>query len=193
MGRLTIGDAQLIETHRAKAGVIHIGRERGGAVGGAYGAADKAPAPILRFSKLRRFARKSRAGSVEIGDMGFEPVVSLRDAGGGKGVSLHHISARQKIGEMNVADGVGLGEIEKIVIAPQVALGVLETHAAKARFIQPQVLNHRAHGAVEYENALARGLRQRRAHRLAVGHFEVRHHAALMVSCGRNPSKWQIA
>ena len=193
MGRLTIGDAQFIETHRAKAGVIHIGRERGGAVGGAYGAADKAPAPILRFSKLRRFARKSRAGSVEIGDMGFEPVVSLRDAGGGKGVSLHQISARQKIGEMNVANGFGLGEIEKIVIAPEVTLGVLEASAAKARLIKAQILNHRAHGAVEYENALARSLRQRSTHRLAVGHFEVRHHAALMVSCERNPSKWQIA
>ena len=193
MGRLTIGDAQLIETHRAKAGVIHIGRERGGAVGGADGAADKAPAPILRFSELRRFARQTGAGSVEIGDMGFEPVVSLRDAGGGKGVGLHHVRARQKIGEMNVANGLGLGEIEKIVITPQVAFRVLEQSATKARFIEAQVLDHGAHGAVEHEDALARGLRQRRAHRLAVGHFEVRHHAALMVSCGRNPSKWQIA
>ena len=193
MGRLTIGHAQLIETHRAKAGVIHIGRERGGAVGGADGAADKAPAPILRLGELRRFARQTRAGTVEIGDMGFEPVVGLRDAGGGKGVGLHHVRARQKIGEMNVADGLGLGEIEQIVIASQVAFRVLEQSAAKTSLIEAQVLDHGAHGAVEHQDALARGLHERSAHRLAVGQFEIRHHAALMVSCGRNPSKWQIA
>jgi pyridoxal 5'-phosphate synthase pdxS subunit len=55
---------------------------------------------------------------------------------------------------------------------------------AKARighFVEAQILDHRAHGAVEHENALARGLSQRGARRLAVGHLETRHHAALSV------------
>ena len=94
---------------------------------------------------------------------------------------------------MNVADGVGLGEIQKVVITLQVALRILEQGAAKSGFIEAQILNHRAHGAVEHEDALTRSLRQRGPHRLAVGQFETRHHAALLVNCGRNPSKWQIA
>ncbi len=57
---------------------------------------------------------------------------------------------------MNVADGVGLGEDQKIVVATQVAMPILEARAAKAGFVELQILDHRAHGAVEHENALAR-------------------------------------
>ena len=126
LGSLAIGKAQLVEGDRAKAGVVHIRRDRRGAVGGADGAADKATAAILRFREVRRLAGKARASAVEVPDIGFKPVISLRDGGRGEGVGLHEVCAREKIFQVNVADGVGLGEVEEIVVAAQVALCVFE-------------------------------------------------------------------
>ena len=57
---------------------------------------------------------------------------------------------------MDVADGVGQGEDQQVVVAAHVADPVLEALAAIAGLVQLQLLDHRAHGAVEHEDTLAR-------------------------------------
>ena len=62
---------------------------------------------------------------------------------------------------MDGADGVRPGEIEQIVVAAHLAVPGVEARAAKAFLVEPERLDHRAHGAVEHENALGRGAAQR--------------------------------
>ena len=56
---------------------------------------------------------------------------------------------------MNVADRIGLRQDQQIVVAAQVVRPVGETLAPEIGFLQLQLLDHRAHGAVENENAFA--------------------------------------
>ena len=54
---------------------------------------------------------------------------------------------------MDGAHRVRAAEIEKIVVAAHFAVPGVEARAAKAFLVEPERLDHRAHGAVEHENA----------------------------------------
>ncbi len=62
---------------------------------------------------------------------------------------------------MNGAHRVGLRQVEQIVVAAHLAVPGVEARAAKGLLVEPQRLDHRAHGAVEHENALGGGSAQR--------------------------------
>jgi len=62
---------------------------------------------------------------------------------------------------MDILDGLRLGEDQEVVITLLVAGAAEKTVAAEMILIKPQSLDLRAHGAVENENAFARGLGQR--------------------------------
>ena len=77
---LGIGDAQRVEGDGAKAGIGHVGRNRGGAVGRPDRAGDETLAAVLVLRDGRSLARQPRAFGVElIGDLG-HAVIGLRDA-----------------------------------------------------------------------------------------------------------------
>ena len=84
---------------------------------------------------------------------------------------------------MDVADRVRLGEVEQVVVAAHLAVPGVEARAAIAGLVQLVFLDHRAHRAVEHEDALGR--------RFAQGLLNA-HHAASFTA-GRNPSRRQIA
>ena len=57
---------------------------------------------------------------------------------------------------MNVLDDLRLGEVQQIVVALEVlAVPILEPLAAKCRLVQLVLLDHRAHRAVEDDDAFA--------------------------------------
>ena len=188
--RLAIGVAQLIERDRAKAGIAHVGRDRRRAVGGAERAGDEAAAAVLLLRHVAGLARKPRAVAVERVHVGLAAVIGLRDRGGGERVRLADVGAREKVGEMNVADRLGLREDEDVVVALEVVAVVGEHRSAKARFIELQVLDHRAHRAVEHEDALCGGGgKGARGCLLRCGSCQ----AAFCEGCARRPSRWQMA
>ena len=57
----------------------------------------------------------------------------------------------------------GLRQHQQVVAALEVARPVLETLAAKRGFVQLVLLDHRAHGTVEDDDALGEQLAQRAA------------------------------
>ncbi len=95
---------------------------------------------------------------------------------------------------MQIVDRLRAREIEQIVVAAQLAIPGVEARPAEAGLIKPQRLDHRAHGAVEHENALRGELAQLgfdwRDGEVVHG---IGFHAALRICCGRRPSRWQIA
>ena len=83
-------------------------------------------------------------------------VVGLRDRGRRERVGRDDVGAGAQVGEMDVADRVGLGEIEQVVVAAHLAVPGVEARAAELLLLQLQRLDHRPHGAVEHQDALAR-------------------------------------
>ncbi len=150
---LGVSVAQLIEGDGAKAGIGHVRRDRGGAVGRTDGAGDDAFAAVFILCDAGRLAHKPCAIDVQlIGDLR-HAVVGLRDPRRREGVGRNDIGAGTEIGEMDGADGIRLRQIEEIVIAAHFAVPGIEARAAKRVLVEAQRLDHRAHGAVEHENA----------------------------------------
>ena len=56
---------------------------------------------------------------------------------------------------MDVLDRLRLREDQKIVVAFDVAVEILEAFAAEGGFVELKPLDHRAHRAVEHENLVA--------------------------------------
>jgi hypothetical protein len=86
----------------------------------------------------------------------------LRDAGRGERIGGDDVGPGAEIGEVDGAYGVRPAEIEEIVVAADLAIPGVEACAAIAPLVEAERLDHRAHGAVEDEDALDRAAPQRR-------------------------------
>src|SRR5712691_10972748 len=155
---LGIGAAQLVEGDGAKAGVRHVGRDRRRAIGRPERAGDEAGAAVLALREIGSGAREPGAFEVELVGDARHAIVGLGDAGRREGVGRDDVGAGAEIGEMNVADLVGLAQVEQIVVAAHLPVPGVEAGAAIAVLVEPERLDHGAHGAVEHQDALAREL-----------------------------------
>ena len=153
---LGIGVAQFVESDRAEAGIVHVGRKRGGAIGRAERARDEARLAVETFSLQRRATREARAVAVELIDHLLHAVIGLGDACGGKRIGLQDVRARHRISEQNILDCPRLRQGQQIVVALEMAFTVDETLAAEVTLVEREVLNLGSHRPVEDENALAR-------------------------------------
>ena len=189
--RLGIGRAQIVEAHRAKARIIDVGRNRGGAIGRPQGAGDEAALAVLGLRLVGRFARKPRRGKIQFGDKLFHPIVGLRNPRRTECIRFDDVGTGLEIGEINGLDRLRLGEAQEIVVASQVARPIRKARAAKFGFAELVLLDHRAHGAVEHQNSFAGGGLKSGA-RFFSGKPSS-HQAASCSSFGRSPKRWQIA
>ncbi len=63
---------------------------------------------------------------------------------------------------MDGPDGVGTGQAQEVVVAPQVPRMSREPLAPEVRLGEPVALEHRAHRAVEHQDALPDDVRENR-------------------------------
>src|SRR5581483_3291046 len=70
-------------------------------------------------------------------------------------VGRDDVGAGTKIGEMDGAYRAGLTEDKEIVVAAHLTVPGVETRAAVAFLVEAERLDHRAHGAVKHQDALA--------------------------------------
>ncbi len=161
LGLLGISAAQLVEGDGAETGVGYIWGDRSGAIGRANGAGDKARPTVLALREIGGGAGKLSAFEIElVGDAG-HAVIGLRDARGGEGVGRDDIGASTEVSEMNVTDLGRLAENKEVVVAAHLAVPRIESRAAIAFLVEPERLDHGAHGSVEHEDALGRDAAQR--------------------------------
>jgi hypothetical protein len=155
--------------------------------------ATKRLAPVSAFGLVRRFARQPRALAVQLVDQRLHAVVGLCDGREEKVLVSTMSAPAMKYCRWMSRIASGCVRISRSLL-PRRSRPVLEALAAKRGFVELQLLDHRAHGAVEHENALARGGLQRGARLRAC----CRRHQAVSFTfvsacCGRSPSRWQIA
>ena len=150
-----IGFNQFVKLHIAKAWVVHIGRNRRGAVGGAQHTGHKT---WLVWRELGEFigqaARDLRRRQVDVKHQAFHAVIGLGDAGGVKRIGFNNVCARRKILALYARNHIGLREHQNVVIAFDVLWPVLKTLATEIFLRQVVALNHRAHTAVQQQDAL---------------------------------------
>ncbi len=81
-------------------------------------------------------------------------VLGLRDACGAEGVRLHDVGAGLEVLLVDALDRFRAREREQLVVALQQDLVVLHAFRMEVLLLQPEALDHGAHGAVEDEDAL---------------------------------------
>jgi hypothetical protein len=153
--RLGVGGPQLVEGDVAEAGIVDIGRDRGGAVGGPERTRYEArPRWIFRGELVGRRAREPCRLDVELVDHVLQAVIRLRDRGRVEGVGLDHVGTGREVLRVNRPDHAGLRQHQQIVVALEVLRVIGEALAAVVRLRQPVALDHGAEGAVEDQNAI---------------------------------------
>ena len=154
---LGVSRAQLVEGNGAETGIGNVRRNRRGPVGRPERAGDETWNAVLGLGVLGRLARQPRAREIQLIGNVFHAVIGLRDGRRGKRVGRDDVGAGLEVGIMNVADRARPRQIQEIVVAAHFAVPGIEARAAIAVFIQLERLDHRAHRAIEHENALAHG------------------------------------
>ena len=120
--RFGVGGHQLVEADVAKARIVDVGRDRGGAVGRTEHAGDEAR--LLRRFRcpgVGAFAGKPGSGKVDLAHPALQLVVGLRDARRVEGVGLDDVGAGFEKGVVDRAHDLGLGQREQVVVALEVA------------------------------------------------------------------------
>ena len=149
-----VGVDQFLVGNVALAGIVHVRADAGGAVGRAQRAGDEARA-LRRARGIRRLACDARGGHVDFVGQRFHAVVGLGNLLCVEGVGLDDVAAGREIFAVNLANDVRLRDRQQIVVALDVAGPVRKARAAIVRLAELVALDHRAHGAVEHQDALA--------------------------------------
>jgi len=144
----------LVEGDGAERRVVHVGRERQRAIRRADGARDE-PRPVGRAGRPRSggFARQPGRRDVQLVDERLKVVVGLRDRVAAEGVGLDDVAAGSEVLVVDLPDDVGAGEDQELVVALHVVPVLAKALAAVVRFAELATLDHRAHCAVEDEDA----------------------------------------
>ena len=115
-----------------------------------------------RVRRLRRplvggFAGEARRLDVQLVGERLEPVVGLRDRGAAERVGLDDVGAGLEIGVVDGGDDVGAREDQQVDVAlEQRAGGRGSASPRNRRLVQLVPLDHRAHRAVEQQDACRR-------------------------------------
>mmetsp|Transcript_24963 Transcript_24963/g.58171 ORF Transcript_24963/g.58171 Transcript_24963/m.58171 type:complete len:753 (-) Transcript_24963:165-2423(-) len=136
----------------AEAGVFDRGRDGQRAIGRAYGASDQTR--TVRLHRRHLFGgvdRQLARDLVQFVDHVLHAIVGLRDDRSREGVRLAEVGARHEVAPVDLADGIGLCEDEKVVVAFELLRGrhIGELVAAEILLGKPVLLDRRAHGTVD--------------------------------------------
>ena len=150
-----VGPDQLVEGDVALARVVHVGRDRGGAVRRPERAED--PPRLVRRPGGHLVACRAREAcgrQVHLVGERLHAVVGEGDPLGVEGVGLDEVRTGFEVCRVDTADDVRLGQAQQVVVALEVALPVGEPIAAVVVLAESLALDHRAHRAVHHEDAL---------------------------------------
>ncbi len=108
LGLLAIGLAQFVEGDGAEAGIVDVGRDRGGAVGRTDGAGDEARPSVLARGDGGGLLGEARSGDVELGDQVLRAVIGLGDPCRRERIGGDDVGAGAEVVEMKRAHRIGL-------------------------------------------------------------------------------------
>jgi hypothetical protein len=150
---------QSVEVDVAKTGVVHVRGDARGAVGGTQHPGDEARSVGVPCGPLVGDpAREPRGLAVELRDQLLHRVVRHRDAGSVEGIGLDDVRPGREILAMDGGNHVRSCQHQQVVVALEIPHPVGEARTPVIAFLQPVGLDHRAHRAVQDQDALGQGL-----------------------------------
>ncbi len=153
---------RLVEGHPAERWIVDLGGDRQRPVHRTKGAGHETrPVRRLRLPLIDCLAGQASSLVVQLVGKRFEGVVRLRDGCARKGVGLDDVGAGFQILAVDGADDVRPREDEDVAVPAQVLRMAPEAIAAEVGLGQFVALDHRAHRAVEEEDALLERAAQR--------------------------------
>ena len=152
---LYIGDPQFVEGDVARARVVHVRRDRGGLGLGAQRAGHEARL-VGRAVLVTGLARQLGGHQVQFVGQFRQVVVALRDRRGAEGIGFDDVGAGLQVLAVDLRNHVRAHQRQQLVVALQVLAVVGEALAAKIGLAQLVALDHRAHGAIQDQDALAK-------------------------------------
>ena len=152
LGRLRVRRDQLVVLDVARAGIVHVRRDRCGPIRRSERAGDE-PRPLgcPGGPAVGALARDPRGGFVDRAHLRFHPVVRLGNAGCAEGVRLDDVGARLEIGVVDRVHRLRLRHRQHVVVTREVARMVVE-RTAEIALRKPALLDHRPHCAIENED-----------------------------------------
>ena len=151
--RLLLGLAQFVEAGVARAGIVDVRADRGGLRRRADRAGDEARRSGV-LNSVAALARQPRGGHVHLVGQRAQVVVVLRDPVGTEGVGLDQVGAG--VGYWRWISPITSGRVSTSrSLLPLRSLGwSFQSLAAEVGFRELAALDHRAHRAVEDDDAL---------------------------------------
>ena len=121
-----------------------------------------APATNTRrcFAGIGGFAGDSRRRPVDIRHDFAHAIIGLRDRGAAEGIGFDDVGSCRHILVVDLTDDVRLRQGKQIIVALHIPRPILETFPTVRRLVQFVALDHRAHGAVEKNDARSQQLVQ---------------------------------
>ena len=171
--------AERVEIRIAEGGVVDIRADGGGAGGRAEDADDEA-GTLRRYHRhgITGLTRQGRRSQIQFVGQMFEAVIRLRALRGIESIGFNQIGAGLKILPVDAGNHLRTGNRQEVVVAFQVFFATaavvmamvrgmqdivtfLEAIAPVIGFLQTEGLDHRAHGAVQNQDALGQGVFKR--------------------------------
>ncbi len=151
---LLVGGNQFLVGDVARAGIVRIARDGGGAGGRSHRPGDEALAPgILGHEFVAHPAGQFRGFDVELGDDVFQVVVRHGNGLRAEGIGLDDIGPRLEKFAVHRGDDIGTREDKKIAVTLEVLGMILEPLAPEIGLRQLELLERGAHRAINDDNA----------------------------------------
>ena len=188
MGRFGVGSHQLVIGDVALAGIVHIRRDGGSAVGGAqHPCHETRLGGIFCRPLVCHGAGQTGGFPVDLGGKLFHLVIGHGDASGVEGVGLENVGPGSAILLVDLADHRRTGQHQQIVVALDVGMPVGKPLTPIIRLPEFVALDHGAHGPVDDQDPLPEAGFQllcyvRLLTRLSARHY-VRHRVFLLHPC----------
>ena len=158
---LGVGRPHLLERDGAERRVVHVRRDREGAVGRPQVARDEARAPGEPcHPRVCHAARELRRRDVQLEDDRLEVVVGLGDGRRREGVGLDDVGAGVQVGLVDGGDDVRPREDQQIVVPLQIVRMTGEARAAVVLLAEAVTLDHGPHRSFEDQDAAVELLAQ---------------------------------
>ena len=146
---------EFVKRDGAVAGVVHIRRKRGGAVGGAHGTGHETGFIRVLARKLHgHLLRNPCRFVVQFVHQMLHVVIGHGDGRARKRVGFQNVGSGFEVLRVDFADNLRLRERQQVVVALQIVRKILEPFAPVVFFRQVVTLDHGSHRAVEHEDAV---------------------------------------
>ena len=154
-GRVVIVVDERFEGDVAKARIIDVGRDRQRARRRPeHAGAEARLVRVLRRVRVAQLAHEAAAFDVDLVRAIAKTVFGLRHARAVEGVRLDDVRAGVEVGAVDAGNDIRARQHQQVVVALQVLRVRLETFAAVVRLAELVLLDHRAHRAIEDQDAL---------------------------------------